>query len=282
MGVDQLLQTLAAASVQCNMFAHFHGRVVGVDASVLLHLAMSAHAGAVALHGDYNSVVPLFMTYIDALVRAGGSPMVVFDNPDQKYAPKQRVDAKRAKSRAVALQRLAAGGLTEKQTATACTAACATTPALVASTITALRSARIPYVVAPYEADSQLALLAAENVVDIVWANDSDLLVHGIPRCLLKWDKTGTHSQLYGVAQLAACEPAAIEGVPALLLKVDGARRVQLPRCLAVVQQGARTHTSRCACQSSTAACQPCARPCAVRMRAASAAAVLPWANDAY
>lgn len=45
-----------------------------------------------------------------------------------------------------------------------------------------LKAEEIEYIVAPYEADAQLAYLALNNIVDAVVTEDSDLIVYGCPR----------------------------------------------------------------------------------------------------
>jgi len=42
-----------------------------------------------------------------------------------------------------------------------------------------LKAEQVPYVVAPYEADAQLAYLEKEGIVDGIITEDSDLLVFG-------------------------------------------------------------------------------------------------------
>lgn len=46
----------------------------------------------------------------------------------------------------------------------------------------------ISFIVAPYEADAQMASLALKGIVDIVVTEDSDMLVYGCPRVLFKID----------------------------------------------------------------------------------------------
>ena len=46
-------------------------------------------------------------------------------------------------------------------------------------------------IVAPYEADAQLAYLEKEGIVDVVVTEDSDLLVFGCKRVLFKMDDAG-------------------------------------------------------------------------------------------
>lgn len=47
------------------------------------------------------------------------------------------------------------------------------------------RSAGVEYIVAPYEADSQLAYLSKEGIVDLIVTEDSDLLVFGCKKVSL-------------------------------------------------------------------------------------------------
>lgn len=49
----------------------------------------------------------------------------------------------------------------------------------------------VKFVVAPYEADAQLAYLVKASLADIVITEDSDLLAYGCPEVLFKLDKTG-------------------------------------------------------------------------------------------
>ena len=52
----------------------------------------------------------------------------------------------------------------------------------------ALRAEGVPYVVAPYEADAQLAYLERIGLVDGIITEDSDLLVFGCKNVLFKFD----------------------------------------------------------------------------------------------
>ena len=65
------------------------------------------------------------------------------------------------------------------------------TPRMALEFIKALRKNGVKYVVAPYEADAQLAFLDMNGLVDGVITEDSDLLVYGCKRVLYKLDKNG-------------------------------------------------------------------------------------------
>ena len=54
--------------------------------------------------------------------------------------------------------------------------------------IKACKELGINFIVAPYEADAQMARLAHTNVVDLVITEDSDMLVYGCPRVCFKID----------------------------------------------------------------------------------------------
>ena len=62
------------------------------------------------------------------------------------------------------------------------------TPQMAFQFIKALRAESISYVVAPYEADAQLAYLERVGVVDAILTEDSDLLVFGCKTVLFKLD----------------------------------------------------------------------------------------------
>ena len=53
------------------------------------------------------------------------------------------------------------------------------------------RKLGVECIVAPYEADAQLAYLSKEDLIDAVITEDSDLLVFGSKRVLFKMDESG-------------------------------------------------------------------------------------------
>jgi len=55
-----------------------------------------------------------------------------------------------------------------------------------------LKQSQICYLVAPYEADSQLAFLSQQNLVDLVVTEDSDLIAYGAKAILFKLNKECT------------------------------------------------------------------------------------------
>jgi len=66
------------------------------------------------------------------------------------------------------------------------------TPLMAARVMVQLRQAAIPFVVAPYEADAQMAALALDGHVSAVVTEDSDLVAYGTPRVLFKLAPDGS------------------------------------------------------------------------------------------
>jgi exonuclease-1 len=57
--------------------------------------------------------------------------------------------------------------------------------------IQVLETMDVKFIVAPYEADAQLAYLFKSKKVDLIITEDSDLLVYGVTRVFFKMDPSG-------------------------------------------------------------------------------------------
>jgi exonuclease 1 len=145
------------------------------------------------------------------LSRFGVTPYFVFDGD---YLPskagteadrlKQRENAKKLGSELLALGRT-------KQAHQTLNAAVDITPEMAAAVILELRRQDIAYIVAPYEADAQLAYLEQHGHVDAVMAEDSDLLVFGVKCLITKLDQHG-NCIVFERKNFAACRGASLAG----------------------------------------------------------------------
>eukprot|EP00727_Mastigamoeba_balamuthi_P007449 m51a1_g3324 putative pin domain-like protein (524) ;mRNA; r:359779-362129 len=79
------------------------------------------------------------------------------------------------------------------------------TPQLAREFVMILREMQIEYVVAPYEADAQLAYLALNGIVDFVITEDSDLVPYGVRKVMFKLEKNGD-GRLFDADLLRNCE----------------------------------------------------------------------------
>jgi len=61
-------------------------------------------------------------------------------------------------------------------------------PDIAYKLIEELKNRGIKFIIAPYEADAQLAYLSRKGIVDIIITEDSDLLAFGAKKILYKLD----------------------------------------------------------------------------------------------
>lgn len=125
------------------------------------------------------------------LIHFGVTPYIVFDGdylPSKAHTEKERA-AKRKESRRVGLELLRMGRPSQAQLELQ--KAVDVTPLMARELIEELKLLDVPYIVAPYEADSQLAYLEKKGVISGVLSEDSDLLVFGVKCLLTKLDQYG-------------------------------------------------------------------------------------------
>lgn len=78
------------------------------------------------------------------------------------------------------------------------------TPQIANKLLHALKNRNIECIVAPYEADAQLAYLSRTNYVDVIITEDSDLLAFGAKKILYKLD-SNYNGQEISLADLPLC-----------------------------------------------------------------------------
>lgn len=125
------------------------------------------------------------------LIHFGVTPYIVFDGdylPSKAHTEKERA-ARRKESKRVGLELLRMGR--PSQAHLELQKAVDVTPLMARELIEELKRLDVPYVVAPYEADSQLAYLEKKGVISGVLSEDSDLLVFGVKCLLTKLDQYG-------------------------------------------------------------------------------------------
>lgn len=85
------------------------------------------------------------------------------------------------------------------------------TPYMARLLIEELKKMDVQYVVAPYEADAQLAYLEREAIINGIISEDSDLLVFGAKRLITKLDQHGDCIEI-NRADFAACRAVSLIG----------------------------------------------------------------------
>jgi len=85
----------------------------------------------------------------------------------------------------------------EKDAYTFFTKAVDISPAMAYQVIMAMKEfPGVECIVAPYEADAQLAFFARNHLIDAVITEDSDILAYGSPRVLFKLDAEGNADEV--------------------------------------------------------------------------------------
>ncbi|XP_069464243.1 exonuclease 1 [Ambystoma mexicanum] len=190
MGIQGLLQFLKEASEPIHV-KKFKGQTVAVDTYCWIHKGAFACAEKLAKGEPTDQYVAYCMKFVDMLLACGIKPILVFDGctlPSKKEVEKSRRE-RRQTNLQKGKQLLREGKLSE---ARECFTRCVNvTPAMAHAVIKAAWAHGVDCIVAPYEADSQLAFLNKTGIAQAIITEDSDLLAFGCKKVILKMDKFG-------------------------------------------------------------------------------------------
>ncbi|TFK46822.1 PIN domain-like protein [Heliocybe sulcata] len=187
MGITGLLPILKPIQTQRHL-SEFLGQTLAVDAYVWLHRGVYACATDLAMGRKTTKYVEYAMHRIRLLLHHKIQPFVVFDGgPLPAKAPTETSRKKRREDSLALGQELAKRGK-RKEAREHFIKSIDVGTEMAFQLIKALKAEGIPYIVAPYEADAQLAYLERLGVVDGIITEDSDLLVFGCKKVLFKLD----------------------------------------------------------------------------------------------
>ena len=196
MGVTNLLSFTASASSEAHV-SQFKGGVLAVDASCWLHRGACACADELVLRGadslTHEKYLGFALKMIRMLMQHGVTPLLVFDGGTLPL--KEPTNRARRERREAEVARGRYEG------------AISVTSHMARRLIAHLRRQRLPYLVAPYEADAQIAYLVRRGHCAAAITEDSDLLAHKCPATLYKLDVTG-HGRLILYDNLRFAESA--------------------------------------------------------------------------
>ncbi|NXD21162.1 EXO1 Exonuclease, partial [Spelaeornis formosus] len=190
MGIQGLLQFLREAAEPCHV-RRYGGLPVAVDTYCWLHKGAYACAEKLARGEPTDLYVAFCMKLVHMLFSFGIKPILVFDGctlPSKKDVEKARRERRQA-SLLKGKQLLQEGKLSEARECFG--RSINITHAMAHEVIKAARAQGVDCIVAPYEADAQLAYLSKIGMVHAVITEDSDLLAFGCKKVFLKIDKFG-------------------------------------------------------------------------------------------
>jgi hypothetical protein len=165
------------------------GQAVGIDASVMMYKLVVGNLQMLreCRQRRYKLVAEAMVERMLRLVEAGVTPIVVFDGA-ARYPPKSATHCARVARRQAADARLVAGGLVGDAELRALGDAFAPSRELVAHVLACLHELGLAAVVAPMEADAQLAYLDRFGFTGYTMTVDNDLLALGCRRVIFDWN----------------------------------------------------------------------------------------------
>ena len=172
--LDTLASPVDLFSRSCN------GQTWGIDSSVLLHVSVAGrqNARAQVLDGVKapNRVIATYMRALSIMIQYGVTPVAVFDGAPRPGKAQENAArmARREAARASALDAVKRGA-SDDEVMEQVRKAAHVTPELRSTCIRNATALGVDVIVAPFEADGQLAQLARSRRVDRVMTNDGDL-----------------------------------------------------------------------------------------------------------
>ncbi|KIK68479.1 hypothetical protein GYMLUDRAFT_35906 [Collybiopsis luxurians FD-317 M1] len=187
MGIQGLLPALKSIQSTKHL-SEFSGQTIAVDAYVWLHKGVFTCATELATGKPTHRYVDYAMEKVRLLRYHGIEPYIVFDGGPLPAKKGTEMERKSKRDEQLTRGNLLASQGRHSQ-ARECYLKCVdVTPQMAYQLIKALRAESVQYVVAPYEADAQLAYLERRGIVSAILTEDSDLLVFGCKTVLFKFD----------------------------------------------------------------------------------------------
>lgn len=188
MGIQNLLQVLKNVTKDVPISV-LKGKRVAVDGYYWLHRGAYACSRELCTGIPTDKHINFCVKMVGILQCYNITPVIVFDGSPlpSKQGEEEDREANRKKSLMQAREAQMAGKFLEANKFYA--GAVDITPQMAFRFIEHLRHMGVEYIVAPFEADAQLAFLSREGIVDAVIAEDSDMIPYGVNCVINKLDK---------------------------------------------------------------------------------------------
>lgn len=191
MGIQGLLPLLKSIQLPISM-AELSGNTVGVDVYCWLHKGAYACALHLAEGKDTDVYVNYVMRRVNMMMYHKVKPILVFDGgylPSKKETETERRN-KRKENRSLGMSYLQSGDRT--RALDHFQKSIDITPEMAYKVVKVCREKGVDCIVAPYEADAQLAYLMKAGITQFTISEDSDLLVYGCEKVVFKMDANGS------------------------------------------------------------------------------------------
>lgn len=198
----------------------FAGQRVGIDMSCWLHKAAFSCATELATGVPTRRYIDTCLARLRMLLHAGVVPVLVFDGAPLPMKAPTNTARRAARDRA---HELGMEALKRKDKAGAFehfSKGVRVTHEMSRAVIKEVRKLNVEYVVAPYEADAQLAFLSNCGEVDVIFTEDSDLVVYGGKKIFYKMNRDGEGDLFVQKNLMALDKPSMRNFTPAMLTTV--------------------------------------------------------------
>ncbi|XP_076645429.1 exonuclease tos isoform X2 [Halictus rubicundus] len=190
MGITGLLSFLEKSSQRTNI-DQFTGGTVAIDSYCWLHKGVFSCADTLAMGQPTNAYVHYCMKFIYMLLNNKIKPILVFDGrhlPAKAQTEAKRREARQSnRSKAIELMKMGQHAEGRKLLRRAVDV----THEMALELIKQCQTMNVDCIVAPYEADAQLAYLNISGIADVVITEDSDLTLFGCKKVFFKMDVNG-------------------------------------------------------------------------------------------
>ena len=197
MGILNLHKFLERCASKNNL-SSMRGEIVGVDAMCWLHRGSIASAWELLTGRDTDKFLRFFVKMLVMCNMCGVKPIIVFDGASLPAKAKEETErrARRAensmKAKAeIESRKITSYGQVDNKLRSMIVQSVSISGDMITRTMSVLRRLNVDFVVAPYEADAQLAYMYKQGLVSGVVSEDSDLLAFGCHRLLSKMDING-------------------------------------------------------------------------------------------
>ena len=202
MGILNLHKFLEKCVVR-NHLSALRGSVLGVDAMCWMHRGSIASAWELLTGEDTDKFLRFFVKMLSLCNACGIKVIVVFDGAslpakaDEESARRLRRRENSEKAKAEILEKKHSNfSQVDPKLKSMIVQSVSISPEMITRCMSVLRRLGVEFVVAPFEADAQLAYMYTKGVVSGVISEDSDLLAFGCHRLISKLDTSGDFSDL--------------------------------------------------------------------------------------
>lgn len=216
MGINSFLPCLKNATRPVG-FGDLSGKILAVDGFSWLHKSVFTCPEELSLGKPTDNYINFLEKRIGILQSFGIQIFMVFDGNslEAKKGTNDKRRVERLNNRIKAEQYKKANQHFKARDHYARSAS--VTPEMCKSWINVCKNYKIPYIVAPFEADSQMVYLEKQGIVDGIISEDSDLIIFGCERLYTKMDFDRATCQLVDRSQFHRLkEDVNAKGIPKL------------------------------------------------------------------